>query len=615
MADYVSILGRAIDGLSQNTPSNREQVYQKARAAIDRKLRAIEPALSEDAISSQLTALETAIGEVEASHAIGVAAAEPALPETVAEKAAPEPMPAPVAHTPPASEPVVSNDAPITAPEEPKAESPGKMSAEPRVEPSVQTPVEPSIGTTPEVSTDVAPDPNVGEVPPAPEVPAPDIEIASPAAPVAPAIETPVVEPAETGTIPPFISELDDDPTVAASTGRTDKPMEAAPAAPAQRPLAGSDAPLPPLRPSTPRPEEFRSGQNVTMPARKGSAGKVIGIVALLAILGGGAAGAYVYRDEVSKVGSQLVGVVEGLLGTTDEKAPKKPKTEAKTEGDPAQGEDVKTAENQTGKDTSRLDSSGESTVGEPIDITPEPPVTQPVVETPVATEQAPATVEVAEPSAEQGTTTGEATTSEETVVAENTGETPASETPQVAVLTGETAYLYEEAVGATGANRDEGSMSWSLANESPEPGSPAEPVIKGMLEVPGRGLALNLTIRRNVDAALPASHVIELLFVALPEFSGGNIDQLSRFVMKNSEQGRGESLVGVPARIDTGFFLIALNNLDQAVQTNLNLLANSSWVDIPVTYVTGRRGLITFAKGETGAAIFKQALDDWKNR
>jgi hypothetical protein len=33
------------------------------------------------------------------------------------------------------------------------------------------------------------------------------------------------------------------------------------------------------------------------------------------------------------------------------------------------------------------------------------------------------------------------------------------------------------------------------------------------------------------------------------------------------------------------------------------------------VTYVTGRRGLITFDKGVTGTEIFKQALDDWKNR
>jgi hypothetical protein len=198
----------------------------------------------------------------------------------------------------------------------------------------------------------------------------------------------------------------------------------------------------------------------------------------------------------------------------------------------------------------------------------------------------------------------------------ENTDTAQATETPAPAgVVEGEKAFLYEEAVGTAGASRDDGTMNWTLASEPPEDGSPAEAVIKGTMEIPARGLALSMTIKRNVDPGLPASHLIELIFSAPAEFAGGNIDGVSRFVMKGTEQARGESLVGVPARIDTGYFLIALNNLDQAQATNLGLLENANWIDIPVSYVTGRRALLTFEKGDSGKAVFTQALADWRNR
>ncbi len=42
---------------------------------------------------------------------------------------------------------------------------------------------------------------------------------------------------------------------------------------------------------------------------------------------------------------------------------------------------------------------------------------------------------------------------------------------------------------------------------------------------------------------------------------------------MKANEQARGEGLVAVPVKIDAGYFLIALNNLEQAAATNKRLL------------------------------------------
>jgi len=192
----------------------------------------------------------------------------------------------------------------------------------------------------------------------------------------------------------------------------------------------------------------------------------------------------------------------------------------------------------------------------------------------------------------------------------------PAAETAQPATpAIAQKAYLYEEGAAGSGATRDEAAIVWSIEQVSPADGLPPEPVIKGRLEVPGRGLVMDMTIKRNVDEALPASHIIELIFEAPPDFSGGNIENVARFVMKSSEQARGEGLVAVPAKIDTGYFLIALNNLEQAMATNKRLLVESSWIDIPLGYTTKRRALVTLEKGAIGDSVFKEAFADWDKR
>jgi len=164
--------------------------------------------------------------------------------------------------------------------------------------------------------------------------------------------------------------------------------------------------------------------------------------------------------------------------------------------------------------------------------------------------------------------------------------------------------------IAPTGAaSRSDAAIVWELAQQSPSPGEPAEAVVLGRLDIPDKSLSMTITLKRNTDEGLPASHIIEL------NFEGGEIDNVARFVMKSSEQARGEGLVAVPAKIDTGYFLIALNNLPQAVETNTKLLLESDWIDIPLGYTTGRRALVTLEKGAVGDKVFREAFEDWKNR
>jgi len=61
------------------------------------------------------------------------------------------------------------------------------------------------------------------------------------------------------------------------------------------------------------------------------------------------------------------------------------------------------------------------------------------------------------------------------------------------------------------------GRAFWSLDSVNPGQGQPLDTVVRATVEVPDAGLTLNMTLRRNRDAALPATHTIELSFTTPP--------------------------------------------------------------------------------------------------
>ncbi len=133
------------------------------------------------------------------------------------------------------------------------------------------------------------------------------------------------------------------------------------------------------------------------------------------------------------------------------------------------------------------------------------------------------------------------------------------------------------------------------------------------MATIPGKDVQLRMTIRRNTDQTLPASHIIEMIFLTPEGFDGGGIDNVLRVAMKKTEQEAGSPLIGIPAKIADGFFLIALNDTKADEQANLTLLRNQDWIDIPVVYKSGRRALLTMEKGIPGANVFDEALKAWQ--
>ena len=102
------------------------------------------------------------------------------------------------------------------------------------------------------------------------------------------------------------------------------------------------------------------------------------------------------------------------------------------------------------------------------------------------------------------------------------------------------------------------------------------------------------------------------MIFLTPEGFAGGGIDNILRVALKGSEQEAGSPLIGIPAKIADGFFLVALNDSKAETDANLTLLRRQAWIDIPVVYKSGRRALFTMEKGIPGDKVFDEALKAW---
>ena len=559
MANYYSILKKTISGMNHHSQGTRAAVYSKARVAIDRQLRAMEPTPPEEVIARQMQMLEQAIGQLDAEYSsIERAQTNIAQPANTAPAGDQQPDP-------------ISQYTPPTPAQQPPVQQP------PVQQPPAQQPPTPPVQQT-------------VQQPPTRQPPAAN---------------------------PPFSTQTDAAhlATQARHTGGDNKAADHIGTSPAPTPQVYSTDDSAIIDPqgmeysetilaNEPDTQAILNGDDNVGKSRGGFVSLLLPIILAIVVVGGGLYALWLNRDAL----------LSGLSG--DDKPPV-----VQTSAD----ENVsKTKEDDAPKIATKLTPEGETVEIDPVPLANESSETSTTADeqdnipsSSQTDDNVPQVVEIGEdgqPKSVEGENSDQSANASDDSGQNSTQETDATQQSNLAPAVAQKAFLYEEGTSGTSASRDNAAIIWSLSQETVDENT-SDAVIKGQLDVPGRNLSMSMLIKRNRDESLPASHIIELVFQIPDDFSGGNISEVSRFVMKTSEQGRGEGLVAVPAKISDGNFLIALNNLEQVQATNIKLLLESSWIDLPLGYTTGRRALVTLEKGALGDKVFRDAFADWEKK
>jgi hypothetical protein len=129
---------------------------------------------------------------------------------------------------------------------------------------------------------------------------------------------------------------------------------------------------------------------------------------------------------------------------------------------------------------------------------------------------------------------------------------------------------------------------------------------------VPARELTVTLTFRRNTDASLPASHIIEVATHTPSGFPGGGVADVGGLALKPAPTAEGQLLAGSVAKIDDGTFWIGLSSDPSDGAKNLALLRTEGFLGLPIVFDSGKRATLIFEKGASGERALKQAILAW---
>jgi hypothetical protein len=176
-------------------------------------------------------------------------------------------------------------------------------------------------------------------------------------------------------------------------------------------------------------------------------------------------------------------------------------------------------------------------------------------------------------------------------------------------------AILHEEDPATANGSQFAGTATWRTEETAPAPGQKPEVVLRGDIEIPEQKISVRVSLRRNEDWRLPASHTAEITFMLPPDFPHVDVRDVPGILMQEGETSRGIELKGVAARVMDNFFIVGLSSKAADVQRNAQLLKERSWFDIPVVYGDGMRAFLAIDKGPSGERAFSQAFDAWEHR
>jgi hypothetical protein len=578
MADYHSLLMRAVANLpNAGSPATRAAIYGRARKALLEQLRSLRPPLPESDIAREEKALDAAIAEIEGKYEPQAGAPPSALPASPSTASSSAPQAAAVQR--PAAPPAPA----FAAPARPRSLT-GSPSP-PR--PPGQAPGAPAPAAVAERSAPPRGQPGV-----------------SPQAPTAPAARPAAAAPAAAAPAAPARSQ-----TAAAASAAPARSQTAAAAvspAPAYGSRAGRPAPLVGTKAGG---EEGLPGVAALDPARAVRPSKADDphgagappIVATRSDEPVQSAEAPEVAAEIDRPGSAARPEMEIQRPFAPGVEVARPKRLLWIAAAVLLGVVLAVA----GAAILMRQKPQDLAIKPPVEASkpaaPEPPakIAERVVPPPAP---APAPAPSSEPKADQSNAQGSAAPASPPAQAAN---------PPAAASAGRAAMLVASADNPQKPVVSLGSTTWSLI--PPAPGQPATVAVKAEADIPDLKMHATMTLRKNTDPTLQATHTIDLKFSFAEGAPITGFKDVGLPQMRKEDSTAAEALTSVKVKISDTYFLIALAKGDADTARNLDLMQTRSWFDFPLLLNDDRIAKVVFQKSPEGQAMLEKAFEAWK--
>jgi hypothetical protein len=155
------------------------------------------------------------------------------------------------------------------------------------------------------------------------------------------------------------------------------------------------------------------------------------------------------------------------------------------------------------------------------------------------------------------------------------------------------------------------GSTVWSLI--PPAPNQPGTVAVKAEADIPDLKMHATMTLRKNTDPTLQATHTIDLKFSFAEGAPITGFKDVGLPQMRKEDSTAAEALTSVKVKISDTYFLIALAKGEADTARNLDLMQTRSWFDFPLLLNDDRIAKIVFQKSPEGQAMLEKAFEAWK--
>jgi hypothetical protein len=170
-----------------------------------------------------------------------------------------------------------------------------------------------------------------------------------------------------------------------------------------------------------------------------------------------------------------------------------------------------------------------------------------------------------------------------------------------------QSAELLESAGGEPRGQPSAGKAVWRVLTDET-----GDTVLALDVEIPERGFAMAMTLRRDETVGAAMSHLCEIQFRGSDQFPVADITQIVGVRMKNVGERNGDVLVGQVVRIAPDAFLFGLSALPNDMRHNIAAIRGRSRLELLVSLTDNRTAMLVVDKGESGARAFAEAFNKW---